>query len=141
MKFPAIAVFAVALSACTSTATVLPFAPGPDGFADKESEAQVGGIVGGGLIEGDIRTDVPRRTLRAAIEAEYRALEATPAGQQVAWVDERNGNRGNVTAAQPYQVGSQDCRSYSHSFEVNGTSQTVRGTACRNPNGSWTLLE
>jgi surface antigen len=77
---------------------------------------------------------------RSAIEAEYKALEYAPKGQSVSWKGRSGGVSGEVTAAQPYQVGSQNCRQYSHSFTVDGDPQTVRGTACRNEDGSWSPL-
>lgn len=77
---------------------------------------------------------------RAAIEAEYKTLEYAPKGQVVSWKGRSGNASGDVMAAQPYQVGSQNCRQYSHSFNVDGAPQTVRGTACRNNDGSWTPL-
>jgi len=101
----------------------------------------IGGIVGGGLVMGNLGTNLSRRERSAAIDAEYRALESAPAGQPVTWRDERTGRSGTVTASQPYRVGSQDCRPYTHVVNMTGGMQTSRGTACRNPDGSWTLLE
>lgn len=92
----------------------------------------------GGLIGGSIGSNLSNSDRRAALQAEYRALEYTPAGNAVEWAGS-NGN-GSVTAAQPYRVGSQDCRQYTHAVTVGGQKQTARGTACRNPNGSWTPL-
>lgn len=80
-----------------------------------------------------------RRELASALAAEQRALETAPAGQPVEWQGD-NGRGGTVIAAQPYRVGSQDCRPYSHVVRAGGPAQSVRGTACRNPDGSWTLL-
>lgn len=77
---------------------------------------------------------------RVAIEAEYKALEYAPKGQAVSWKGRSGNASGEVTAAQPYQVGSQNCRQYSHSFNIDGAPQTARGTACRNNDGSWTPL-
>jgi surface antigen len=75
-----------------------------------------------------------------ALEAEYKALETSPGGQKVVW-DGSGGTHGEVVAAMPYQVGSQNCRQYSHSISVKGGAPlTARGAACRNPNGSWTPL-
>lgn len=77
---------------------------------------------------------------RAAIEAEYKALEYAPKGVVVSWKGRSGQTSGEVTAAQPYQVGSQNCRQYNHNFTVDGTPQIVRGTACRNEDGSWSPL-
>ncbi|MFN7101703.1 MAG: RT0821/Lpp0805 family surface protein [Pseudorhizobium sp.] len=73
-----------------------------------------------------------------ALEAEYRALEAAPGGQPVAWTG--RGVSGEVVAAAPYQVGSQNCRQYTHTLVSEGREAKARGAACRNANGTWTPL-
>ncbi|MBT1155302.1 hypothetical protein J1C56_06820 [Aminobacter anthyllidis] len=89
----------------------------------------IGGSIGGGLNDGD---------RRKALEAEYHALEYGQGGQAVAWKGESRS--GEVVAAQPYRVGSQDCRQYSQTVFTTGTPLVARGTACRNADGSWTPL-
>jgi surface antigen len=68
-------------------------------------------------------------------------LESTPSGQTVAW-EGSGGMKGQVIAAVPYQVGSQNCRQYSHSITLKAGAEPklARGAACRNANGSWTPL-
>ncbi|MEJ6781388.1 hypothetical protein AmiPiv_02305 [Aminobacter sp. Piv2-1] len=92
----------------------------------------------GGLIGGSIGGDLSSGDRRKALEAEYRALEYGQGGQAVAWKGESQS--GEVVAAQPYRVGSQDCRQYSQTVFTGGTPLVARGTACRNPDGSWTPL-
>jgi surface antigen len=94
----------------------------------------------GGLIGGSIGSSLDDSERRSALEAEYRALEYTQSGQPVAWQGRQQGRSGQVVAAQPYRVGSQDCRQYTQTVFVAGQSRTARGTACRNPDGSWTPL-
>ncbi len=98
-------------------------------------EAMAGGLVGRAVREG-----LDERDRRRALEAEYRALEYTPVGQTVEWG--RRGSRlhGEVRAGAPYRVGSQDCRQYMHTVHVGGQSRSIRGTACRNDDGSWTPI-
>lgn len=98
------------------------------------------GAMAGGLIGGAIGTGLDESERRSALEAEYRALEYTQSGQPVMWKSERPGRSGQVVAAQPYRVGSQDCRQYSQTVYIAGQSKTARGTACRNSDGSWTPL-
>ena len=92
----------------------------------------------GGLIGGEIGQGLDSRERRLALESEYRALEYTPAAQAVKW--QGSGDSGEVVAAQPYRVGSQNCRQYEHSVTVDGRKRSARGTACRNADGSWTPL-
>ncbi len=93
--------------------------------------------LGNGLL-GNAANQLSAADRQKALEAEYRALEYSPAGKSVSWTS--GSNSGEVTAAQPYQVGSQNCRQYTHTYTIGGTPQTARGTACRNPDGSWTPL-
>lgn len=95
----------------------------------------------GGLIG---RVDLPpisRADRLAALQSEYRALEFTPPGDAVNWRSGDSALSGAVVPSQPYRVGSQDCRQYTHKVTSGAGAPTVmRGTACRNPDGSWTLL-
>jgi surface antigen len=94
----------------------------------------------GGLIGQKLGKSLQDSDLRPALEAEYKALEQTQAGQAVAWANPATGHGGSVTAAQPYRVGSQNCRQYTHTFALGIPSQIAKGTACRNADGSWTPL-
>lgn len=95
--------------------------------------------MGNGLMGGAAK-ELSSRDRKQALEAEYKALEYTDAGKTVTWSSEKEGTSGIVTPGQPYQVGSQNCRQYNHSFVINGAPQTVRGSACRNSNGTWSPL-
>ncbi|MDN5926709.1 MAG: hypothetical protein L0I29_06520 [Hyphomicrobiales bacterium] len=94
----------------------------------------------GGLVGGSIGADFTSKDRRAALQAEYKALEYTRSGQKVTWQGKSSGLRGEVTAGPPYQVGSQNCRQYSDTVYSGQAAHTARGTACRNPDGSWTPL-
>lgn len=140
MKYWLVASFALLLlpgcmSGGSSTPINTAFAPSSTPTAG----SAVAGIVGGGLVMAS-NAELTRQEQLVAIDAEYHALETAPAGEPVEWSDETTGNNGTVTAAQPYRVGSQDCRPYSHVIRAEGAPNSLRGTACRNPDGSWTLL-
>jgi len=130
----------LALSACGTTGggkgTGLGSLGG--GSSAQKPETSLLTSLGNGLL-GSSANQLNAADRKKALEAEYRALEYSPAGKAVSW-NGSGSNSGDVTAAQPYQVGSQNCRQYSHSFNIGGSQQTSRGTACRNPDGSWTPL-
>ncbi|MFA6156027.1 hypothetical protein [Mesorhizobium sp.] len=96
--------------------------------------------MGGGLISGSIGNGLSDAEKRSALEAEYKALEYTTSGQKVAWKGAQASRYGEVVPAQPYRVGSQDCRQYTQTVFTGGAGVTARGTACRNADGSWTPL-
>ncbi len=94
----------------------------------------------GGLVGGKIGAGLSQRERQMGLEAEYKALEYTASGQVVTWKSDSSSRYGEVVAAQPYRVGSQDCRQYTHTVFAGGPGVTARGTACRNADGSWTPL-
>ncbi|WP_438753646.1 hypothetical protein [Pararhizobium sp. O133] len=94
--------------------------------------------LGGGIIGRETGLSISKGDRQRALEAEYRALEAARGGQPVVW--QGSGISGSVVAAAPYQVGSQNCRQYSHTVTVKGQDSVARGAACRNANGTWTPL-
>lgn len=96
--------------------------------------------MGNGLVAGAVATPLADGDRRRALEAEYHALEYSQAGQPVDWKSERGDIAGEVVAYQPYRVGSQDCRQYTHRVSYGSQSKSVGGTACRNADGSWTPL-
>lgn len=93
----------------------------------------------GGLVARMGTIKISKSDRARALEAEYKALETAPGGQKVLWAGDDS--RGEIMAASPYQVGSQNCRQYSHAISIDGSAPLVaRGAACRNTNGSWTPL-
>ncbi len=128
------------LSGCATlgssgAASPTPAAAAPTGPAAPET---IIAAMGGGLIGGPVGAGLNENDRRNALQAEYRALEHTAAGKSVDW--QGSSGSGSVTAGQPYRVGSQDCRQYTQSVTAGGQSRSARGTACRNPDGSWTPL-
>lgn len=101
--------------------------------------ATIVGALAGGVIGGSIGRSLDARSRAAALEAEYNALERGSVGQPVAWQG-TNGTYGQVVPQQPYQVGNQNCRRYTHTIYIDGTPQKASGTACRNPDGTWQPL-
>lgn len=94
----------------------------------------------GGLIGRTNTPSISARDKSTALQSEYRALEYTAPAQPVYWQSENGRLSGTVIPSQPYRVGSQDCRQYAHLVTVNGTTREQNGTACRNQDGSWSLL-
>lgn len=138
----AAAFLALSLAGCatgglsgTSTASLKP----NQYAAPYDHDKAVAGIVGGGLISGGIGAGLDRREKRQALEAEYTALETAPAGVPVSWGSQGEAS-GQVIAAQPYSVGSQNCRQYTQTVGADNSARTAKGTACRNADGSWTVL-
>lgn len=125
---------AITLSSCQSTKS-----GGSSGLFSRKPPASATYIAAlqGGII-GRSGVDISDSDRQRALEAEYRALESAAVGQPVVWSG-RNVS-GRVVASAPYQVGSQNCRQYTHSVTIGGKETVARGSACRNDNGSWSPL-
>lgn len=114
---------AVAVSSCTTS-------------RPSASAAFITALQGG--IAGRSGVQLSDSDKQRALEAEYRALEGAGVGQPVVWSG-RNVS-GKVVAAAPYQVGSQNCRQYTHTLTADSKDTVTRGAACRNSDGSWSPL-
>lgn len=125
------------LSACGLTSGARQAKLSGEAAAQKTSASFIAAL-NGGVISRAEGLSLSKANRQRALEAEYRALEAAPGGQPVVWSG--SGISGSVVAAAPYQVGSQNCRQYSHTVTAKGQPVTARGAACRNADGSWTPL-
>jgi len=127
----------VTVSGCTTTSGGKGMAGGVLPSGSRGAAVYITALQGG-LVSRNAATQLSKADMQRALEAEYRALEAAPGGQPVVW--QGKGVSGSVVAAAPYQVGSQNCRQYSHTLTVEGRDTTTRGAACRNADGAWTPL-
>ena len=90
--------------------------------------ALLGAYLGGNV--GRTMDDVDR--MRA-----HRTLEGNPTGQTTTWRNPDSGNRYEVTPTRTYQDEGRPCRDYTTEAWIDGRREVVRGTACREPDGTW----
>jgi len=83
-----------------------------------------------------------QRLRRVVLEPGQRvdALERGQPGAPVSWRNPDSGRYGTIVPGPQYQQAGRNCRSYTHTIYVGGQPQTARGTACRNPDGTWTAV-
>jgi surface antigen len=78
---------------------------------------------------------------REAQQAAVRALETAPSGSSVTWRNPDSGHSGAVTPTRTYQTASgQYCREYQQTVTVDGQQNRAYGTACRQSDGSWKIV-
>ncbi len=95
------------------------------------------GVVAGGIIGNSIGRRLDERDRILAQEAEFDALERGEPGFPRRWSNPDNRHYGEIVPATPYQRAGLDCRDYVHTVYIDGSPETLRGTACRNRDGSW----
>jgi len=98
--------------------------------------AVVGAFIGG-VVGSEIGRSLDRQDRLMAQRAEYDALERGRSGERTPWKNPETGRYGEVIPQSPYKRGSLDCRDYTHTIYIDGRPEQLRGTACRNPDGTW----
>jgi len=100
--------------------------------------ATMAGAVIGGIAGNEIGRKLDARDRELARQAEYDAWERGSSGRPYKWRNPDNGRYGEIVPDKPYRRGGLDCRDYVHKVYIDGQPQSMRGTACRNPDGTWT---
>ncbi len=95
------------------------------------------GAVVGGVVGSEIGKSLDDRDRRYAQQAEIDAFERGQTNRPVRWQNPDNGRYGEVVPGPSYYRGPQPCREYTHTVYIDGRPQAMRGTACRNPDGTW----
>jgi surface antigen len=110
------------------------------GSAGNRLAGTVVGATAGGLIGNRIGAAMDDEDKRRAYAAQMQALQTGPSGAPVAWRNPDSGRYGSVVPGPAYQANGATCRQYTQTVYIDGTPQTARGTACRNPDGTWTAM-
>ncbi|MGL5742758.1 MAG: RT0821/Lpp0805 family surface protein [Legionella sp.] len=105
------------------------------GPAAKMAAAAGGALVGaylGGKI-GKYMDKVDRMEMQ-------RALETAPTGRPVSWSNPDTGYRYTVQPTRTYYRERLPCREYTTKAIIDGRTEIIRGSACRQPDGTWHVV-
>ncbi|MFY9696963.1 MAG: RT0821/Lpp0805 family surface protein [Rhodoplanes sp.] len=108
------------------------------GNAGARVAASVAGAAIGGLIGNRIGAALDDEDRRRAYAAQMAALETGPSGAPVTWRNPDSGRYGTIVPGAAYDRGGAQCRPFTHTIYIDGRPESARGTACRNPDGTWT---
>lgn len=100
------------------------------------------GTLAGALIGQDIGRTLDRADRQYMQSTTQQTLETAPIGKTSTWVNPDTGNSGAVTPTSTYK--NQDgryCREYQQTVTVAGKQQQAYGTACRQPDGTWQIVD
>ncbi|MEE8270999.1 MAG: RT0821/Lpp0805 family surface protein [Alphaproteobacteria bacterium] len=146
-------VAAFALTACTGDA------------GQKQTIGALGGAIAGGVIGSqfgggsgqlimtgigtllgawagsEIGASLDRADQAYAAQAAQTSFENSPTGQATTWRNPDSGHYGTITPTNTVQRGGSVCREFTQSIYVDGRSETAVGTACRNPDGTWSIVQ
>jgi surface antigen len=145
----------MALAACT----------GPNAYGPKQTVGGLGGAAAGGLLGAQfgsgsgklaatavgvligalVGSEIGRSmdsVDRMKADAAVNRAHSAPLGETIVWDNPKTGNSGSVT---PVRDGTSSsglyCREFQQKVTVGGKTQQGYGTACRQPDGTWRILQ
>ena len=102
--------------------------------------ATAAGTLTGAWLGSEVGASLDRADRNYAQSATYTALEHNPTGTASTWRNPDTGHYGAVTPTRTYKTAERDCRDYEQTVVVDGQEETIRGTACRESDGTWRAL-
>ena len=94
----------------------------------------------GALLGFIIGQNVGRSMDQVDVRCTGYVLEAAPDRQEVVWNNPVTGNEYAVTPTRTYMSNDRYCREYTSRAIIGGRAENVYGRACRNPDGSWQIV-
>ena len=147
----AILVLAVAVAGCSGgqkqqAGTVLGAGLGALGGSqigkgDKKLAAVAVGTLLGAVLGSEVGKSLDIADRLPIERSTQNALENNKTNQVSEWRNPDSGNVGTVVPVRTYQTtAGQYCREYQQSVTVGGETQSGYGRACRQPDGSWQII-
>jgi surface antigen len=121
-----------ALVVATALGLADPARMGPLAFASGSLGTLIGASIGGSV--GRSMDEVDRMKVGAT-------LETTRTGVTTRWENPDTGHEYAVTPTRTYETAEGPCREYTMDAQIGGRTEQVYGTACRQPDGSWRIVE
>ena len=111
------------------------------GSAFGQGSGKVAAIAAGALVGGFLGNQIGASLDADSQRYNYAAsVSALDSGYQQQWQNPQTGVYGTVTPGPVAVVNNRTCRPYTNTVYIDGQPQVARGTACRNPDGSWQVV-
>lgn len=102
-----------------------------------KGDGQIAAAVAGTIIGVLVGKSVGRSMDQLDQNCTGQVLERAETNQTVNWQNPDTGARYSVTPTNTYESNDRFCRDYQTRAVIGGRTETVTGTACREPDGSW----
>lgn len=98
------------------------------------------GAVIGAFLGNQIGASMDKVDAMKAENNAQNSLEKVPSGHTTTWKNPDTGNSGSFTPKRTYETQNGYCREFTQVITVAGKTQSGYGTACRQPDGSWKII-
>ena len=99
------------------------------------------GTLAGAYVGSEVGKSLDRADRAAMQQTTQSSLESTPSGTTTEWRNPDSGNSGTITPQPAYESSSgQYCREYQQTIVVGGQTENAYGTACRQADGTWKIV-
>ena len=104
--------------------------------------ASVGiGVLVGALVGSDIGQSMDEVDYMRANQAVNRS-KSVPLGEEIIWNHPDSGHYGSITPTRDgYTQSGRYCREFFQTITIDGRTEDAHGIACREPDGTWRLLQ
>jgi len=99
------------------------------------------GAITGALVGNQVGSYMDEQDKYRMEKTANNSLENTPSGQTSTWKNPDSGHSGSFTPIRTYQQQGQYCREFTNEINVGNKKQQGYGTACRQPDGSWKIVQ
>jgi len=100
------------------------------------------GAILGGFVGSSIGKSLDQADAAYANQAAQNALENSQPGQSLPWRNPKSGNSGTIVPENYYRTDDGTyCREFQQTIVVGGERQSAYGRACRQPDGSWKIVQ
>ncbi|MBX7146854.1 MAG: hypothetical protein K1X44_06060 [Alphaproteobacteria bacterium] len=167
IKFILITALSLSLTSCTNSNSSGGRTSGTSGWGTKETVGTIGGAALGGWagseigkrgstgnlaataglalvgawLGNEIGSSLDRADQLEAQRSAASALEYNRDGQGSSWSNPNTNHNGSTTPTRTYQQNNGTwCRDYETTVTIDGRPQKATGTACRQANGTWRVV-
>lgn len=100
------------------------------------------GTLAGAALGNSMGASLDRADQQYLVTNTQSTLEGAKLGTTSSWRNPDSGNHGTITPVRTFEAKSGAyCREYTQTITVGGKTQQGYGTACRQPDGAWKVIE
>jgi surface antigen len=96
--------------------------------------------IANGFVDPSALSQMSAKDSNEANSAQFYALQFGRPGAPRQWAGD-NGTTGSVAVGPYVRVNNLDCREFTHTVKIGGSEFVRKGTACREQNGNWNVVQ